>query len=324
MAAPNDPGIRDAHVDALLTRMSLAVMNEPSTYIAMEAFPRVTVRKQSGIIPRYDERAWLADEAEIRAPGGESSGSGWTLDNTMKYNCENWAHHTDIPDEIVANEDEPYDAYRDGSMFVMDKLLMRIDRMFVKEHMNSGAWANDHTYTGADPNVNLRQWIVSSAHPVGAVEDAQIVLEGKIARPGNRMVLPREAYGGLKENADVLDRIKYTEKGVVTKDLLQSLFELDYLGVPRGIYAMNKRGAALSRARIWNKHGLLLFAPPRPALMRPSAGYTFLWNFLPRHPVYTRRMYLSLKKSTRIESHSYLDMKLTSADAGVILLNLGG
>ena len=136
------------------------------------------------------------------------------------------------------------------------------------------------------------------------------------------MILPREAYGGLKENADIIDRIKHTQRGVVTKDLLQSLFEMDYLGVPGAIHATNKEGTDLTRARIWPKHGLIMYAPPRPSLMRPSAGYTFQWNFLPRHPVYTRRMYLSLRKTTRIESHAYLDMKRTSADAGYMMLNL--
>ena len=318
MAAGNEPGIRDAHVDALLTQMSLAVMNEPSAYVAMQVFPRVPVRKQSAIIPKYDYRAWLADEAEIRAPGGESSGSGWELDNTNKYNCENWAHHTDIPDEIVANEDDPYDAYRDGTMFVFDKIMMRIDRLFVLKYMKSGAWSTDIDMSAAGNT----QWTASNALPVKDMETAQITLEGLIARPGNRMVLAREAYGGLKENANVIDRIKHVQKGVVTKDLLQSLFELDALAIPGAIYASNKRGATLARARIWPKHSLLLYAPPRPALMRPSAGYSFQWNFLPRHPVYTRRMYLSLKKSTRIESHAYLDMKQTSADAGYMFIKL--
>ena len=317
MSAANEPGLRDAHVDALLTQMSLAVMNEPSAYVAMSVFPRVNVRKQSAIIPKYDYRAWLADEAEIRAPGGESSGSGWELDNTNRYNCVNWAHHTDIPDEIVSNEDDPYDAYRDGSMFVFDKIMMRIDRLFVLKNMKSSVWTTDVDFNSAAQT----QWTASDALPVSDMETAQIALEGLIARPGNRMVLARQAYGGLKENANIIDRIKHVQRGVVTKDLLQALFELDSLAVPGSIHATNKRGTDLVRARIWPKHSLLLYAPARPALMRPSAGYSFLWNFLPRHPVYTRRMYLSLRKTTRIESHAYLDMKLTSPDAGYMFLN---
>ena len=257
MAGLNEPGLRDAHVDALLTQISLMVMNEPSAYVASGIFPRLNVRRQTGIIPKYDYRAWLADEAEVRAPGTESSGSGWTVDNTNTYICVNWAHHTDFPDEIASNEDAPYNSDRDATMFVFDKLMMRIDRLFVLNFMKSGVWMDDVDLSGQ----GRVQWSDTTAKPVGDLEAAQLDLGGRIAREGNRLVLSREALGGFKENADLLDRIKYTQRGQVTTDILTSLFDLARLVVPTAIYASNAQGTSLARARIWPKHSLLTYTP---------------------------------------------------------------
>jgi len=191
------------------------------------------VNKQSDIIPKYDERAWLSDEAEIRAPGTESSGSGWTVDNTLTYLCENYAHHKDNPIELLANEDNPYNSDRDATMFVIDKLLMRMDVLFAGKHMVTGAWTSE-----IDLSSSSVQWNLTTALPVADIETGKQDMEGLIARGPTKMILAREALGSFLQNADLLDRIKYTMTGQITEGILASISTviLILLGVGIGIY----------------------------------------------------------------------------------------
>src|SRR5213082_254015 len=115
---PFSPGVNDLHIDQLLTDISIATMNEPGDYISTQVFPNIPVAKQTDLIPKYDEFAWLADEAKPRAPATESEGSGWSVDNSMRYVCENFAFHKDIPVEIRANTYRPYNVDEEAAMYV--------------------------------------------------------------------------------------------------------------------------------------------------------------------------------------------------------------
>ena len=58
-------------------------MQDQSAYIADKVFPVVGVKKQSDLYMKYDKGNWFRDEAQLRAPGTESEGSGWTTFVTL-------------------------------------------------------------------------------------------------------------------------------------------------------------------------------------------------------------------------------------------------
>ena len=61
---------RDVHIDAMLTNLSIGYKND--LYIADQIAPIVPVRRQSDIIPKYDQSHWFRNQAAIRAPGTAS------------------------------------------------------------------------------------------------------------------------------------------------------------------------------------------------------------------------------------------------------------
>ncbi|KKK55651.1 hypothetical protein LCGC14_3072390, partial [marine sediment metagenome] len=87
-------------------------------------------------------------------------------------------------------------------------------------------------------------------------------------------------YKALRNHADILDRIKYTERGIVTKDLLAALFDVDKVVIAEAVRNTAAKGASESTDFIMGKHALLAYAAPSAGIKRPSAGYIFAWTGL--------------------------------------------
>ena len=62
----------------------------------------------------------------------------------------------------------------------------------------------------------------------------------------NIAVMGAYVMAALKKHADIIDRIKYTQRGVVTEDLIATLFDVDELFVS---YATVASGPETSDAR---------------------------------------------------------------------------
>ena len=126
--------------------------------------------------------------------------------------------------------------------------------------------------------------------------------------------------GGVGE--DILDRIKYTQKGIVTVDLLATLFEVENVYVAWSVVNSAAKGADANVDFIMGKHALLCYSNPRPALRKPSAGYIFAWTGLEGAGAYGNRivrlpMDLLGLGVERIEGEIAFDAKKICGDLGV-------
>src|SRR5512139_2324263 len=202
------PDIRDAHVDQLLTILSHAYMNEAENYIADKVFPVIPVRKQSARIAKYTKADWFRDEAALRSPGTESAGTGFTVDTTDTYFCDNFAVHKDIADEVRENTDAPYDPDLEATMLVTDRLLLRREIAFATDFMTTSVWATDSNKVAAP-------WSdYGTGDPISDVETGKDTIHKVTAREANKIVIGREVWSKLKHHPDFIERIKYTQRGV--------------------------------------------------------------------------------------------------------------
>lgn len=307
---------RDVHVDQLLTQMSVGYKNP--AYIADELAPLVPVKKRSDIVPKYDQSHWFRNQAALRAPGTKSRRGGFSVDNTDTYYCHRYSFGFEIPDDIADNTDQPYDLDRDGVEFVTDKMQMCREVNFATNFFATSKWGTDKT-GGSD----FTRWSdYGGSNPLVDISSFQDTLEGKIAREGNAAVFGKQTWTQLKWHPDVIDTIKYTQKAQMTIDLFAALIEVAKVYIGRAIYttdAMGTAEASVSYTRIWGKHGLLLYVPPRPSLMAPAAIYTFVWQRIASAFQYIKRMRNEEKEINIIEGNSYFAQKQTSSAAGLFM-----
>src|SRR5438132_3569513 len=120
-----EPTLSSVHVNRPLTNISQAYMQDSTDYIADRIFPVVPVQKQSDRYFVYTKGDWFRDEAQQRAPGTQSAGSGYNLDNTPSYYAPVYAIHKDVDPQIRANSDVPLNADRDATLWVTHRIMLK-------------------------------------------------------------------------------------------------------------------------------------------------------------------------------------------------------
>lgn len=320
------PTPSDVHVNGPLTNISVAYMQDPNDYVASKVFPDVPVQKQSDLYFTYDQEYWFRTEAQRRPPGTESAGSGFEV-STASYRCDVYAVHKDVDDQVRANTDSPLNADRDATKNVTDQLQLKRDKDWASTFFTTSVWTGadggtDYTGVSSGPTSNqVLQWSVAGSDPVANVTAQRLSIKKKTGKWADTLTIGAEVEQILANHTLILDRIKYTQKGIVTLDLLASLFRVKRVLVAAAIENTADEGATVSMDWIYGKRALLTYAPSSPGLQEPSAGYTFTWSGLEGSGGMGIRMLkfrMDHLRSDRIEGEMAYDMKVVGANLGAL------
>jgi hypothetical protein len=313
----------DVHVNRPLTNISIAYIQDSANFIADKVFPNVPVTKQSDRYFKYLKEDWFRVEARERAPGTESAGSGWRIDNTPTYYAPVIAVHKDVDDQIRANSDEPIDMDRDATLWVTNQLLLKREKIWAENYFMPNVWDTDLEGVNAGPGAGqFLQWDQASSTPIEDVTNAAVAIAEKTGFRPNVLVLAPKVYNAIRNHPDVLDRIKYTQRGVVTTEILAGLFDVDRVLVPWGVVNTAAEGVDGDAGFefVFGNNALLTYANPTPSILQPSGGYIFSWTgYLGAGPAGNRikRFRIEQIASDRIEGEMAFDAKLVAPDLGV-------
>lgn len=275
------PTPNQLHIDTYLTNLSVAWAQDQANFVASKVFPTVPVAKQSDKYAIYKRDAFYRDEYQPRPLGGRPNQTGYGV-TSGTYFAEEWALEHKIDDRVRANADQPLDPDRAGMRLLTTQGLIRQDRMWASSYFKTGVWGTDWTGVASSPSGNqFIQFDQAGSDPIGFFDSRVEDVGSKTGYPPNTIVLGPDCYRTLKNHASVLDRIKYTAKGIVTTDLLAELFDVDQVLVARGVFNSAKEGQTESTGYIANSKGAMLaYAAASPSIDEPSAGYTFAWTGL--------------------------------------------
>ena len=310
------PTPSSVHVNRPLTAISIAFMQNQNRFIASKVFPTVSVKKQSDRYFVYDKQQWFRSDAKYRAPGTESAGSGFTIDNTPSYFANTVALHTDVDDDTRANADDPLSPDRDATEFVSRGIMLKRELTWASKFFTTGVW--DGSTTGGDITPGVL-WSAGGSTPIEDIRAQIHAVDTKTGLTPNKLVLGAEVWNILQDHPDFLDRIKYTQKGIVTADLLAQVLELDEVLIAKALQDTANEGAAAAMSYIFGKDALLVYAAPRPAIKTPSAGYTFAWTGkfgANAEGVVMSRFRMDHLRSDRVEGEAAYDQKIVSSECG--------
>lgn len=313
----SQPTRSDVHVNRPLTNISIAYIQDANDFIADKVFPMVPVSKQSDRYFSYTKKQWFRTQAKKRGPSTESAGSGFDIDNTPSYFAHVQAVHFDVSDQIRANSDEPINLDRDATQFVTQQLLLRREKDFVASYFKTGVWTGSSTGTDI---VATTKWDAAGSDPVDDVGIEMDAMKEKTSFRPNIMVVTPAVHRALRNNASILDRIKYTQKGVVSAEILAMLFEVDKYLVAAATEDDADEGQAESMDYVFGDEGVMLcYAAAAPSILKPSAGYTFAWTgqFGSALGSRIKRFRMEQLESDRVEGEMAYDLKLVAADCGV-------
>jgi hypothetical protein len=327
------PTQADLHVNQPLTNVSIAYLQSANAYIADKVFPKVPVKKQSDLYWRYSKSDWRRTDVQKRAPGTESPGVGWKY-QTDQYYAHVYAVHKDIDDQVRANADSNFNLESDATKFITNQMLLKRDLDWNAKFFKSGVWATERTGVASNPNsTQFLQWNDAASDPISNIANLIIDFRKETGFAPNKMILGAHVMAELKQHPDIIDRIKYTQKGIVTEDLIATLFDVDKLytsyATVANVAEMND-AAAQDAAATYDfiapsKSALLLYSPSSPSLQTPAAGYTFTWNgYLAGNSqgIRVKRFRMEHIAADRIEAEMTYDQKVVCDDMGIYLGNV--
>ena len=274
---PLQPHLGQVHVDRPLTNISVAFMQDESAFISTR-HAVVPSDKKSNLYFTYSQNDFLRDEAKPRGPNEESAGSGYNVSNTS-FNCQVYALHKDVDEQVRLNTDDPLDAKRDAIKYITRKLLIRQERQFMTEIMAASTWTG--STTAGDLTANPT-WDDPTSTPIEDVQAQQAQMLSQTGFLPNVFYLAFQTYQKLVRHPDVIDLIKYGASAgapaIANEEALAKIFGVEEVIVSKGMYATNAENATAAYSLMASKNALLLYVPSAPGLYTPSSFYTFMWT----------------------------------------------
>lgn len=284
------PTTYDVHVNRPLTNITIAHLQEEDAFAAPTQFPLVPVQKRSDLYFIYKREDFFRDEMAPRGAASESAGSGYNL-STGSYECVKYALHKDIDDDTRANEDTPLQSDRDAAIWLGQSALIKLERVWAAAAFTTGVWTGSAGTNGGAAGSDLtgdavgtaanhfKQWDQAGSTPIEDIR-AQIVNLTLTGINPKDLVLTMgiQVWQKLADNSELVGRLSYNDLRIFTEDKLAALLGIRQVKVVRSVYNSAAEGETGAYSFIFGKNALLTYTPAAPALMTPSAGYTFIWR----------------------------------------------
>jgi len=281
------PTTESFHVDAALTSMSVAVLQDPGNFIAPNMFSNVPVAKKSDEYFVFDRSYFARSEARKRAPGTRVAEGGFEL-STQTYTCEERGVSYPIPDQVKANADAAAPPEVAAQQWLTHQALLEQEIDFVSTFMGTGVWGTDITGSAGTPGSGqVYQWSdYTNSDPIGDVRTGiDTILQNTGLMP-NVLGISRPVFSALIDHPDIQGRINggatTSQPSIANRNLLAQIFEVDEVTVGQAIQNTADEGQTADYSFIMGKDALLTYRQPSPSIMSPAAGYRFSWTgYLP-------------------------------------------
>lgn len=314
------PAAGDRHVSSLLTNISLASIQNAAAFVAPKVCPVIRVSKQTDYYAMYTDAFFRRNEMQPRARATESAGGGFEVDNTNSYSCDKFALHLDITDDDRRGADSVFQLDADATVYLTQQAMLNMEINFASTVFATSTWTGSSTGSDITPST---KWDNSSGKPVADVKTQKKSILQKTGQMANTLVCGRGAWDAIAENADVLDRIKHTQRGIVTPELVAAAMELDAVYVADAIQTSSKEGASTETTAFINTQddALLLYVPKVVGKWTPLGACTFIWTGdqgmgLNEYGAAIKKFRMEALESDRVEINQYFDVKLTGANFG--------
>jgi len=297
-------------VDPVLTNVSIGYQN--SAYIAETLFPSLRVSKQSGKHFIYDKGKFRVTDNE-RGAGARSHETTLSLTTGLPYFCEDHALKQFVTDEDVDGAVPPMDPFQDATENVTEQHMVAREAELAASLTSTSVLTQYTTLSGTS------QWSdYSNSDPIGIIRTGKQTIHSAIHVDPNVLVLGKQVYDKLVDHPAVIERVKYSQLGVASPELLARLFDVERVIIGAAGKNTAVEGQTDAMGYIWGKNAILAYVNPRVSQKMITLGMTYQWK--DRQVERLRGTDEEDRKGTyvRVGNH-YYDQNLVSASAGYLV-----
>ncbi len=260
-----------APISPLLTNVAVGYQNR--AYVAPIVMPVVPVGSEKFTYYTFGKDHWKRYNTQ-RAVGAKAMRIDYSL-STRTGTCKEYMIEHPIDDRIRAEAQRPLDPDVQGTELCTDALLLDWEKRVATKIMTSSNYASGMTSTPST------KWDQAGATIFDDITSAQEAVRKKIGQYPNIILIPPEVAQVLAFSSEVTSNVKNVigisalREGAETGWMLpQQLFGMKVV-VPAVIEVTSNLQQTETTADVWADHVWLGYVNPRPAIMRPSFGYTF-------------------------------------------------
>lgn len=253
-------------VDPILTELARGYSN--NALVAEELFPVVEVKFEAGKIPLFGKEAFKIYNTE-RGLRGDPNMAQPSKTTTLPFVLEE--HELNVPADYREIAEDLFDLEQQSALQATSLVRLKLEYLRAQMAINP-----DNYPSGSKLALSGTAKFSSTDDPVVVIEAAKEAIRAKIGQRPNKMVIGPSTYNALKLHDKLLNKIMYSQKAVLTLELLQEIFGINRIVIGEAIYT-NDAGSAFSD--IWPDVCVLAFVPPsiggQASMYQPNFAYTF-------------------------------------------------
>lgn len=251
------------YVSKYLTNYATKYSNEE--YIADKIFSSdIPVMQETGRIPvfNYDRRL----EVTIRPNGMPANMATWGMSFTS-YNVVEHAIKDIVTDRDRKNSDPAVQVELATVENLKDIILLRQEMQAADLFFGSN-WSNVVTNTSAT------SWRsnTTTSNMIGNILSATGVILRWSGKSPNTGIFGWRVYESARENPQNYARIMYTDRAIITPEIMASMLDIDKLLIGKASYNTALEGAANTTTFMWGNLAWLGYMDPSPGLRKVSAA----------------------------------------------------
>lgn len=296
MPEPNSPA-----VNPILSNIAIQYRN--TSFIADRVLPPVNggVTNKTGRFQKYTKSDRFNIWDTSLGPKAEAKEIEWSVTEDT-YACKGKALKEFVSDDEVNNAVSPVTPQSDTVEFLQDLMLADREKR-----------VNDLLLAGSPGANAAAKWDVAGTAVITDVLNAH----KQCFAPPNTVIMSYDVFMAIKNNTGILDRVKYSQLGVVTTDLLASLFEVERVLVGNSRYNTAKRGQTPAYSQIWTDSVYVCYINPRPSPKALTLGLTF-WERIFSAGLWRVRTWREEERGlgggTMVQIETSVDEKLVATD----------
>jgi hypothetical protein len=267
--------------DPLLTEYAQGYGND--AYVGTELLPEVIVTAERFRVPEFGKenlRIYNTERA-LRAASNVLNPEGITT-TEVSLKEHDLAFPMDYR-EAAASKELLRSLEQYAAKNVADAILLK------QETITADLTQNPNNYPASNRVVlsGTSKWSNDSSKPIQDIMAAREAIRAASGRYPSKLLLGASSYNALVNHANFIERIKYSQSGVLTVELMQTILNIPKIVVGQ---AVSHDKTTNSFVDVWGDVAILAHVPTGVRAQRspfvPSFGYTFRYNIFPMVDTY--------------------------------------
>lgn len=263
------------YIDQALTNVSNAWFNKSNEFIAPLLFPEVVVKKKTFKVAQFGKENLRIETSTSTVRTGLSKAQ--RIDTSRSYVDYGPLTEHALSGVVTKDDydmtDSPFEPESDTVEAINAKMVL-VDEFDIAAQLTDAAViTNNVALTGT------AQWSdKANSNPFGDIETGLRVMDSAMARP-NTLTMSWTVWTHLIGNPNFLDRVKFTEMGVMSQEkFLQLLapYGITKLLIGRAKRLTSAEGQADGAfSDVWGKHAILSYTTDKPGRKELNGAYKF-------------------------------------------------